>query len=83
MKFEVITVLENGSRKSFITAEYNEYNPERKMVNGLYQIGFAKEGKARKTWIPYANGKYGHNVKEIIINEATTGRNIEVIAATH
>lgn len=83
MKFEVITVLENGCRKSFITTEYEEYNPERKLINGLYQIGFVKDGKTRKTWIPYANGSYGHNVKEIIIKEATTGRKLETIKTTH
>ena len=83
MRFEVVTRLQNGYTDSFITKEYDEYAPEKKMVNGLYQIGFVKDGKTRKTWIPYANGKYGHNVDEIIIKEASTGRRIESIKASH
>ena len=83
MKYEVKATLENGCVTSFITKDYVEYNPERKLINGLYQIGFIKEGKTRKTWLPYENGKYGHNVKEIVISEATTGRMIEKIIATH
>lgn len=43
MKFEIKTTLLNGEVKSFITKEYDSYNPERKKVNGLYQIGFVKE----------------------------------------
>lgn len=80
MKFEVSWKLLNGAEKSFITKEYNSYNPERKKINGLYQIGFVKEGKTRNTWIPFKCGEeYTHNVKEITIQEATTGRIIERI----
>lgn len=49
MKFEVKTTLMDGTVKSFITKEYDSYNPDKKKVNGLYQIGFVKEGKSRMT----------------------------------
>lgn len=83
MKFEVTKTLMNGTIKSFITEEYDSYSPERKMVNGLQQIGFVKEGKKRMTWTPYGAGSYDHNVKEIVITDAATGRRIETIIATH
>jgi hypothetical protein len=84
MKFEVKTTLMDGTVKSFITKEYDSYNPDKKKVNGLYQIGFVKEGKSRNTWIPIGAGdEYNHNVKEVVITEATTGRRIETITATH
>lgn len=55
-----------------------------KNVNGLEQIGFVKEGKTRMTWTPIGSGKdYDHNVKEVIITEASTGRRIETIEAYH
>lgn len=57
---------------------------EIKKVNGLEQIGFVKEGKTRMTWTPIGSGElYDHNVKEVIISEATTGRRIDVIVAKH
>lgn len=57
---------------------------EIKKVNGLEQIGFVKEGKTRTTWTPIGSGElYDHNVKEVIISEATTGRRIDVIVAKH
>ena len=83
MKFEITIKLLNGNVKSFITKEYKSYNPERKKVNGLYQIGFIKEGKTRIKWTPIGADKYDHNVKEVIISDATTGRRIETIIATH
>lgn len=53
-------------------------------VNGSEQIGFVKEGKTRMTWTPIESGElYDHNVKEVIISEATTGRRIDVIVAKH
>lgn len=45
MKFEVEVKLVNGFVKSFITKDYEAYNPQYKSVNGLYQVGFIKEGK--------------------------------------
>ena len=83
MKFEITTTLLNGTVKSFVTKEYNSYSPVKKKVNGLYQIGFIKEGKTRMKWIPIGSDKYDHNVKEVVITEATTGRMIETIIATH
>lgn len=84
MKFEVKTTLMDGTVKSFITKEYDSYNPDKKKVNGLYQIGFVKEGKSRNTWTPIGAGdEYDHNVKEVVITEATTDRRIETITATH
>lgn len=83
MKFEITTKLLNGNNKSFITKEYNCYSPEKRKVNGLYQIGFIKDGKTRMTWTPIGADKFDHNVKEVIISEATTGRIIETIIATH
>ena len=83
MKFEIKTTLLNGKVKSFITKEYESYNPEKKKVNGLYQIGFIKDGKTRMKWTPIGADKYDHNVKEVSIYEATTGRIIETIIATH
>ena len=83
MKFEIKATLLNGEVKSFITKEYDSYNPDKKKVNGLYQIGFVKEGKSRMTWTPIGADTYDHNVKEVVITEATTGRRIETITATH
>ena len=83
MKFEIKTTLLNGTVKSFITKEYESYNPEKKKVNGLYQVGFIKDGKTRMTWTPIGAGDYDHNVKEVVITEAETGRVVETIAATH
>lgn len=80
MKFEVNYMLNDGIEKGFITKEYDSYNPDKKLVNGLYQIGFVKEGKTRKTWIPYKCGeRYSHNVVWIKIKEALSGRIIETI----
>lgn len=79
MKFEVEIKLVNGTVKSFITKDYEEYKPEYKMLNGLYQVGFIKEGKTRYTWTPVKAGSYSHNVEVINVKEATTGRVIEVI----
>lgn len=84
MKFEVRVKRLNGNESSFITKDYDNYNPEIKKVNGLDQIGFVKEGKTHMTWIPIGSGEiYDHNVKEVIISEATTGRTINVIVAKH
>ena len=83
MKFEIKTTLLNGTVKTFITKEYDSYNPVKKKVNGLYQIGFIKEGKTRMNWTPIGADKYDHNGKEVIISDATTGRRIETIIATH
>ena len=83
MKFEIKTTLLNGKVKSFITKEYESYNPEKKKVNGLYQIGFIKDGKTRMNWTPIGADKYDHNVKEVVITEAETGRIVETITATH
>ena len=77
------TTLLNGKVKTFITKEYESYNPEKKKVNGLYQIGFIKDGKTRMNWTPIGADKYDHNVKEVVISDATTGRRIETIIATH
>ena len=79
MKFEVEVKLVNGSVKSFITKDYETYNPVYKSVNGLYQVGFIKEGKTRFTWTPVKSETYSHNVEVIKVKEATTGRVIEVI----
>ena len=79
MKFEVEVKLENGFVNSFITKDYEEYKPEYKKVNGLYQIGFIKEGKTRFTWTPVKADRFSHNVEVIKVKEATTGRVIEVI----
>lgn len=36
------------------------------------------------TWTPIGSGElYDHNVKEVNISEATTGRRIDVIVAKH
>lgn len=83
MKFEVCVKLINGSEKRFITKEYDSYNPEKKKVNGLYQIGFVKDGKKRMTWTPIASCDYDHNVKEVIITEVYSGRRMETIEAKH
>ena len=83
MQFEIKTTLLNGNVKTFITKEYESYKPEKKKVNGLYQIGFIKDGKTRIKWTPIGADKYDHNVKEVIISDATTGRRIETIIATH
>jgi hypothetical protein len=40
MKFEVRVKRLNESESSFITKDYDNYNPEIKKVNGLEQIGF-------------------------------------------
>lgn len=45
MKFEVEITMNNDYVKSFITKEYGKYEPYYKNINGLYQIGFIKEGK--------------------------------------
>lgn len=80
MKFEVCYTLIDGSVKRFTTIEYDSYNPEKKLVNGLYQIGFVKEGKSRKTWIPFKCGKqYMHNVLLIKIFDASSGKIIDSI----
>ena len=83
MKFEITTTLLNGTVKTFITKEYESYKPEKRTVNGLYQIGFIKDGKTRMKWTPIGADKYDHNVKEVVISDATTGRRIETIIATH
>jgi hypothetical protein len=83
MKFEIKTILLNGTVKSFITKEYDSYNPEKKKINGLYQIGFVKKGKSRNTWTPIGACDYDHNVKEVVILDAETGRRIETIIASH
>lgn len=84
MKFEVTTELMNGNIKSFITKEYDSYSPEKKLVNGLHQIGFVKDGKKRMTWTPYGAGaNYDHNVRKIVITNAETGRRIDTIIALH
>ena len=83
MKFEIKTALLNGKVKSFITKDYERYSPMKKKVNGLYPIGFIKDGKSRMNWTPIGADKYDHNVKEVIISDATTGRRIETIIATH
>ena len=83
MKFEVKVTLLNGNTKSFITKEHDCYSPVKKKINGLYQIGFIKDGKTRIKWTPVGADKYDHNVKEVVITEATTGRIIETIIATH
>ena len=44
MKFEVKYELMNGTERSFITKDYEEYTPEFGVVNGIFQIGFIKEG---------------------------------------
>ena len=79
MKFEVEVKMVNGYVKSFITKDYETYEPIYKSVNGLYQIGFIKDGKTRYTWTPVKAEKYSHNVELINVKEATTGRVIEVI----
>ena len=79
MKFEVEVTMVNGYVKSFITKDYETYNPIYKSVNGLYQIGFIKEGKTRYTWTPVKAEKYSHNVELINVKEATTGRVIDRI----
>lgn len=79
MKFEVEVKLVNGFVKSFITKDYEAYNPQYKSVNGLYQVGFIKEGKTRYTWTPVKSETYSHNVEMITVKEATTGRVIDVI----
>ena len=56
---------------------------KKKKVNGLYQIGFIKDGKTRMNWTPIGADKYDHNVKEVVISDAETGRRIETIIATH
>ena len=83
MKFEIKTTLLNGKEKSFITKDYESYNPVKKKVNGLYQIGFIKDGKTRMNWTPIGADKYDHNVKEVVISDLATGRRIETIVATH
>lgn len=38
----------------------------------------------RMTWTPIGSGEiYDHNVKEVIVTEATTGRRIASYIATH
>ena len=44
MKFEIKTTLLNGKVKSFITKEYESYNPEKKKVATFRQI-VIKDGK--------------------------------------
>ena len=84
MQFEVKVKRLNENESTFITKDYDNYNPVIKKVNGLEQIGFVKEGKTRMTWTPIGSGElYDHNVKEVIISEATTGRRIDVIVAKH
>ena len=83
MKFEITTTLLNGKVKSFVTKEYASYSPVKKKVNGLYQIGFIKDGKTRMNWTPIGADKYDHNVKEVVIKDYATGRRIETIVATH
>lgn len=84
MKYEVKVKTINNEEHSFITKDYDEYSPVIKKVNGLEQIGFVKEGKTRMTWTPIGSGEvYDHNVKEVIVTEATTGRRIESYIATH
>lgn len=84
MKYEVKVKTMDNTEHSFITKDYDEYSPVIKKVNGLEQIGFVKEGKTRMTWIPIGSGEiYDHNVKEVIVTEATTGRRIESYIATH
>lgn len=84
MKFEVKTIRLNGSVDSFITKEYDSYSPVVKRLNGLNQIGFIKEGKKRFTWVPVGAGDiYDHNVKEVVVTDAETGRRIDTIIATH
>ena len=56
---------------------------KKKKVNGLYQIGFIKDGKSRMNWTPIGADKYDHNVKEVVITESETGRIVETIIATH
>ena len=79
MKFEVEVKMVNGYVKSFITKDYDRYEPTYKSVNGLYQIGFIKDGKTRFTWTPVKAEKYSHNVELIKVKEATTGRVVEEI----
>lgn len=80
MKFEVEVKLDNGSVNSFITKDYEEYKPVYKNVNGLYQVGFIKDGKTRYTWTPVKAGNtYSHNVDVIKVHEALTGRIIDSI----
>ena len=79
MKFEVEVKMVNGYVKSFITKDYETYNPIYKSINGLYQIGFIKEGKTRYTWTPVKAEKYSHNVELIKVKEVTTGRVVEEI----
>ena len=67
----------------YLLKAIRSYNPEKSKVNGLYQIGFIKDGKTRMKWTPIGADKYDHNVKEVVISEATTGRIIETIIATH
>lgn len=84
MKYEVTVKTINNEERSFITKDYDEYSPVIKKVNGLKQIGFVKEGKTRMTWTPIGSGEvYDHNVKEVIVTEATTGKRIESYIATH
>lgn len=84
MKYEVKVKTMDNTEHSFITKDYDEYSPVIKKVNGLEQIGFVKEGKTRMTWTPIGNGEiYDHNVKEVIVTEATTGRRIASYIATH
>lgn len=83
MKFEITYKLESGEVKSFITKDYDSYPSNRKYVNGLYQVGFVKDGKARTTWIPVKHGnKYSHNVCWIKVREAYTGRLVDSIECT-
>ena len=70
MKFEVEITMIDGYVKSFITKDYESYKPDYKSINGLYQIGFIKEGKTRTTWTPVKAEKYSHNVKLIKVKEA-------------
>lgn len=84
MKYEVKVKTMDNTEHSFITKDYDEYSPVIKKVNGLEQIGFVKEGKTRMTWTPIGSGEiYDHNVKEVIVTEATTGRRIVSYIATH
>lgn len=84
MKYEVKVKTMDNTEHSFITKDYDEYSPVIKKVNGLEQIGFVKEGKTRMTWTPIGSGEiYDHNVKEVIVTEATTGRRITSYIATH
>lgn len=79
MKFEVEIKLVNGTVKSFITKDYEAYSPVFKSINGLYQVGFIKDGKTRYTWTPVKAEAYSHNVEVINVKEATTGRLIDTI----